>query len=315
VVPYMWEEDAWVVAARQIKAQSPNTSVVVWLDSFRIYTANTTLNPDLGHECTTGHFQHAIYPEAHPEMLLHNTSGKPALEPWSRCHIFDFEQLAVRQYWTDMCLNLTASGVIDGCGADASWQRDPTGGTTSTSVALAWDVGHRQMMRDTTVALGDGILLGKDAWEIDYHVNGALHESCSPSNTTINMLRNLSAAAAANPRTGSAFSGPLIFECHTECSTAEMCVNSVSAFLIGAGPYHFWGTGGWSSTLGHYIPEVMDHHLGNPDTDGLYDAASQRWTRTFDGGASNGGTTVTFDLKTSTGYVSWLNSTDLSHYY
>ena len=36
----------------------------------------------------------------------------------------------------------------------------------------AWDIGHRTMMRDTTLALGDGILLGKDPWELDYHVNG-----------------------------------------------------------------------------------------------------------------------------------------------
>ena len=33
--------------------------------------------------------------------------------------------------------------------------------------------GHREMMRDTTLALGDGVLLGKDPWELDHHVNGA----------------------------------------------------------------------------------------------------------------------------------------------
>ena len=27
------------------------------------------------------------------------------------------------------------------------------------------------MMRDTTLALGDGILMGKDPWELDYHVS------------------------------------------------------------------------------------------------------------------------------------------------
>jgi hypothetical protein len=34
--PFIWEEDAWVAAAKQIKSINPNTSVVVWLDSFRI---------------------------------------------------------------------------------------------------------------------------------------------------------------------------------------------------------------------------------------------------------------------------------------
>ena len=54
--------------------------------------------------------------------LLKNSSGLPALESWSKCHIFDHTAAIARDYWTDMCLNLTASGVIDGCGADASWQ-------------------------------------------------------------------------------------------------------------------------------------------------------------------------------------------------
>ena len=104
---------------------------------FRIYTANKTLNPDLGKSCKTGHFRAADYLETHPAMLLKNTSGLPALEPWSKCHIYDFAQPLVQAFWTDMCLNMTDSGVIDGCGADASWQRDPTGGTTSPDVVLA----------------------------------------------------------------------------------------------------------------------------------------------------------------------------------
>jgi hypothetical protein len=58
------------------------------------------------------------------------------------------------------------------------------------------------MMRDTTLALGNGILMGKDPWELEYHVNGVLHESCDADNTTINTLRCLSTAAQAHPRAG-----------------------------------------------------------------------------------------------------------------
>lgn len=36
--PYTWEEDAWVAAAKQIKDINPDIAVVVWFDSFRIYT-------------------------------------------------------------------------------------------------------------------------------------------------------------------------------------------------------------------------------------------------------------------------------------
>jgi hypothetical protein len=59
---FLWEEDAWVAAARQIKSARPNTSVVVWMDTMLIYTGwntsgaavNHTLNPDAGPFCTTG---------------------------------------------------------------------------------------------------------------------------------------------------------------------------------------------------------------------------------------------------------------------
>ena len=45
IKPYTWEEDAWVVAAKQIKARNPKAAVIVWLDSVRIYQQNKTLNP------------------------------------------------------------------------------------------------------------------------------------------------------------------------------------------------------------------------------------------------------------------------------
>ena len=80
LTPYIYEEEAWLVAAKQIKQRSPNTTVIVWLDSFRIYTDNKTLNPDLGHACTTGHFRPATFLETHTEYLLKNLSGMPALE-------------------------------------------------------------------------------------------------------------------------------------------------------------------------------------------------------------------------------------------
>jgi hypothetical protein len=83
----IWEEDAWVTAAKQIKAVNPDIAVVVWFDSFRIYTANKTLNPDLGKACTTGRYRGGIYPEEHRSMLLKNTSNLPALG--KRSYVFE----------------------------------------------------------------------------------------------------------------------------------------------------------------------------------------------------------------------------------
>jgi hypothetical protein len=67
VEPKIFEEDAWQVSAAQIKAQRPNTTVVVWMDSYRIYTADKALNPDFKREC------------AHSACLR---PGNTALPPW-----------------------------------------------------------------------------------------------------------------------------------------------------------------------------------------------------------------------------------------
>ena len=79
VTPPISEEQAWVVAAKQIKAANPKIAIAVWLDSFRIYTADKSLNPDLIRPCSTGHFAPADFLERHPEYLLKNASGQPAL--------------------------------------------------------------------------------------------------------------------------------------------------------------------------------------------------------------------------------------------
>ena len=139
-----------------------------------------------------------------------------------------------------MCLNMTRSGVIDGCGADASWQTgvdqaQDWGLTLAT--AEAWDAGHKQMMRDTTAALAPhGFLLGKDPWELGDYVNGVLHEGCVAENDTITTLQNLTARAKAQNRR-------LIYQCHGGRGNV---LNEVAAFLCGAGEYHYYGLGGWN---------------------------------------------------------------------
>jgi hypothetical protein len=42
--------------------------------------------------------------------------------------------------------------------------------------------------------LGDGMVLGKEAVEAGDYVSGVLAESCAPSNSTINTLRNVVSA-------------------------------------------------------------------------------------------------------------------------
>lgn len=297
ITPYIYEEDAWLVAAKQIKQRSPNTTVIVWLDSFRIYTANKTLNPDLGHACTTGHFRPARFLETHTEYLLKNITGQPALESWSKCHIFDHTKAEVRNFWRDMCLSMTSSGVIDGCGADASWQTGVDQAQKwhlDNATAEAWDAGHKAMMRMTTEALGDGVLLGKDPWEVGDYVNGALHEGCAANNDTIITLRNLTAIAKKQGRR-------LIYQCHGHGN-----IDEIAAFLSGVGEYHYYGFGGWRGTgkwgnfSDHWLPGVFDRHLGQPNSDATYDQRTDTWSRGF-----SSGTRVTFNAKTNKGTIVW----------
>jgi hypothetical protein len=295
VDPPISQEEAWIFAAKQLKARNPDITVIVWYDSLRIYTADKSLNPDLESPCAAGHFRAAKFLETHPEYLLKNKSGLPALESWSGCHIHDFTKDFAQSFWQEMCLNMTASGVVDGCGADASWQTGvDQDWDLDSATAAAWNTGHKQMMRSTTEALGEGVLLGKDPWEVGDYVNGALHEGCEAANETVNTLRNLTQVAQQQKRR-------LIYQCH---GTGDL--DEVAAFLVGAGPYHYYGLGGWHGTgkngnfSEHWMPGVFDRDLGAPTDDATYDPATNEWTRSF---AS--GTVVRFNAMTNAGDISW----------
>lgn len=274
---------------------------------------NRTLNPDIQKPCTTGYFRPAEFLESHPhEYLLTNRSGLPALEPWSHCHIYDHTQEHVRNYWRDMCLNLTASGVIDGCGADFSslernrWQTHTTDYIQKNygldeDTAQAWNEGHRQMMAETTAALGEGgFLIGKDSFELGDHVNAVLQEGCPASNATINMLRNLTETAQRLDRR-------LIYQCHTNRPTESV----QAAFLCGAGQDHYMTVGGWEGdTAGfpsHWIPE-FERPLGEPMFDCMFDLDTGMWSRLF-----QSGTHVWFNSTNSTGGVIWNNNNENKH--
>ena len=127
-----------------------------------------------------------------------------------------------------MCLNLTASGVIDGCGADASWQNGVDQMATweiSSATATAWEAGHKAMMLQTTEALNKGILMGKDPWELaEGYVNGALHEGCDADEATILTLQNLTKISkqSSPPKR-------MVYECHGRGDLDEL-----AAFLKSA---------------------------------------------------------------------------------
>ena len=114
------------------------------------------------------------------------------------------------------------------------------------------------MPTETTAALGNGVLLGKFAWEVGDYVNGALHETCDASNDTVTTLRNLTATAAVLGRR-------LIYQCHGGCTIDEL-----AAFLAGAGPAQAIGT--CVETCGVECAEDLGLTGGGDDDAGADDA-------------------------------------------
>lgn len=303
---FLWEEDAWVATARAIKQINRNISVIAWMDTLLVYTGwnvdaanqtvNTTLNPDALKECATGHFRPAEYleqpgPSGGQALLLRNRTGGLALSSYGHCHVYDHRQAAARQYWTSMCLAMTASGHVDGCGADFSamgtnrWA-DHTAANIAADLGLdnataaAWAAGHRQMMHDTQAALGAGLLVGKDGAELGDHVHAVLVEDgCYKRNATVNSLRALAARArAAGPAARS-----WVYQCHGEDSSTD----TIAAFLAGAADGHFLTVGGWSDGAASHWSDDFSRPLGRPTGDAVYNGTT--WHRGF-----SSGTRVTF---------------------
>ena len=144
------------------------------------------------------------------------------------------------------------------------------------ATATAWAAGHRQMMKDTQAALGEGLLIGKDGAELGDHVNAVIDEGgCYKRNGTVNNMRALSKRRAANLPGSKQW----VYQCHT----SEPPDNStLAAFLAGAGEGHYLTIGGWhKGAQGHWSPDFA-RPLGPPLADATYNGTS--WHREFASG-------------------------------
>ncbi len=270
------QQDGTLAAAAKLKALAPTIWIASWLDSLRIYEPIKSLNPDfkdlVNQACVRPGASRFL--DTHPSYLLPNTSGLPAQESYINAHVYDHRQVEVRALWRAVCLNLTATGLIDGCGADASQQPYTFVKGVDPSVGAAWVAGRNWTLGNTTAAIAPagGYVLGKLEFELGAYTNGVLQEGCNAGNDTINVLRE---AAAASLQSGVTY----VYECH---SNGEM--DDLASFLLGAYPGAFWGFGGWVQAeggfAGRWLP-IFDQPLGAPTADAAYDAGSQTWARTF----------------------------------
>ena len=326
---FVWEETAMLNAAAQVKTRSPNTSVVVWLDSSNVYTGwffppnltsclhcsvdakahntlvNHTFNADV--YAVQGHSRAAEYLETHRELLLHNGTdvNRDLAVGWGGLHIYDHRLAAARSLWIDNCLAFVESGNIDGCGADFSGDARPSPGVSS-DVLEEWSAAHDTMLREAVAALAPhtNMLVAKEFSQLGDTANAMLREGCTPSNDTVNSFRNLTAFAQMSGKR-------LIAQCHfghpqyTPPLNDSIATDCAAAFLAGAGVDHFFTTSGWrdkndNDFASHWLPQIMGRPLGAPRADAVYNDATSTWTRTF-----SSGTTVRFNAKSTRGTIEW----------
>jgi len=294
--PAPTQADATLATARRLKALRPAIAVVTWTDSLRVYS-NASLNPSALNEadqyCVNN--QDSVFLETHAdEFLLRNASGGLALESYARLHVYDHRSAAVRGFWRDACLNMTATGLVDGCGADASQQVGSYIPGLAPDVSAAWTTAHVQAVADATravVAAGGGFVLGKIVQQLGVSVNAVLQEGCTASNMTVNTLLNATARARADKTR-------YLYECHSDGTESDM-----AAFLIGAGADHYLGFGPWYTKAGGFAPSwkpEFERPLGDPLADAVYDEVTSTWTRGF---AS--GTKVVFNAASAVGSIAW----------
>ena len=285
-------EESALANAKLLRQRNPKISVVVWYDSLRIY-APSSLNPDILDKEWQSCVRQIRTPflEAHSEYLLHNTSEMLALDPYIHAHVYDHRSATVRDFWRDACLNMTKTGWIDGCGADASQQAGSYINGLSPDVEAAWTAAHIAAVKATTTAVSaaGGVVLGKLVEQLGTSTNGVLQEGCTASNATVNTLRS---AAAAAKRDATRY----IYECHSDGTESDM-----AAFLVGAGVDAYWGFGTWVSPNGGVASSwILEFELplGAPLSDATY--TDPIWVRRFESG-----TNVTFNARTKVGTISW----------
>jgi hypothetical protein len=334
---FLWEETAMLNAAAQVKNRTPNTSVIVWLDSSNVYTGwvfppnvtsclhctvdakahytlvNHTFNSDV--YAVQGRLRAAEYLESHHELLLHNGTDmdRDLAVGWGGLHQYDHRLSAVRDLWINNCLTFIQSGDVDGCGADFSGNARQFPGV-SPAILADWSAAHDTLLREATAALAPhaNMLVAKDFMQLGDVANAVLREGCTPSNATVNSFRNLTAFTR---KSGTR----LIAQCHfghpefVPPLNDSIATDCAAGFLVGAGVDHYFTTSGWreqavremadagtSNFSSHWLPEIMGRPLGSPLADAEYDDATSTWTRMF---AS--GTNVSFNARTNHGTIQW----------
>jgi hypothetical protein len=276
-------EDKIIAAAKQIKAVNSSTYTVFYLNSVIDWPEYRL---------------HQVFME-HPDWWLRNASGQPVhvAPPGDKTvmEVFDFSQEVVRQLWMNVCFNAGKSGVIDGFFADRAGEDNFAHNTLTPEKEAAYSKGHLQVLQDLQTAIADNILIANNA--VLNGVFGTMLESFAANEESIQSLME----AVDKGRLVEVHAG------YHQDGTDNFCKdvnNSLAAFLIGAGPYSYYGCSrGWGFS-DHQPSDWLVWHpqydkpLGEPLGEAVKNGSV--YIRHF-----AKGTTVRFDTSDNRGTIDW----------
>jgi len=284
------EEDSMVRQARALKAVNPDVQVVAYMNSIISYPWYRAAHKHVTNE--------SWWLRDINGSLLNNIKEN-SLETWLT---WDFYKPEVGDLWIEACLNLTSSGVIDGCFMDGCANWDSTGRVDGKVIVPGpltsekhdlyklrkpeWMARLQQQVPGVLVCgSGGGFVDGVAATQVQ---NWGIH-SQDYAGVWIPMLQH-------------AMRKGVVFEAHAACGSSDpndpVEVNKLAAFLIGADKGAYYMCGGWRAGAVDWFP-IYDLPLGEPlsnatlGDDGIY---RRRFTK---------GTNVTFDTKSNNGTISW----------
>ena len=269
------DEDAMVIAMRDVKKMNPNVATYFYMNSFKDRPEMTRMARQLNE---------------HPEWALRDNQGNKVKNNQG-FYVFDVSQADVRKWWLETCLNATMSSSGDGCYCDSSQHTDGSGfkPQVSTDKLKMWGEGLLNLTMEVQKALGDSKLLIGKVPDQPY-VKAVQIEFFEANNNSINDLME----GVKNGKVMQAHV-PVGIDC-----TGDL-TKYMAAFLIGAGKYSYFGCGEWQAIGKDSKPltwrEEYDKPLGEPESPEYH---NNMWSRRF-----SKGTLVTFDTKTNTGTIKW----------
>lgn len=261
--------------AKALKDANPKISVILYLNSMLNF-------PFYG---LTGKY----FDE--PELLLHDKHGKIGTlqndAGLGNLTVPDFSQQRARDMWLDEIKNATSTGLFDGVFADKAVKNGNSDKICNHGcielthdVAMAWEAGHLQNIRDGQKQLGEGLMMRKAGSLEEGETDATVYAEWNspPNEDNLQKVRDMRQQV-----TGYVFA-----------YVGKKCTeDDVAAFLMVMEEKVFFQCEKWM--------DIYMNPLGKPT--GPASKKGTTYSRSF---AS--GTTATWDHKSGKGTISWANT-------